>query len=319
MPDAPEIPEELPLADGAAVIAEVASASDGETPETTSVPETTKEHDPMLDVHPAHHAASTWKEFFIHIATIVLGLLIAVGLEQTVEAIHHRHQRAELIEQMHAESEHNLPVLEKDINTLAQEIIYMRAIHDALVAGKVTAAGVDVAGVPAPGVAVALTGASRATWQAAQGAGLPELLPAELQKVYVRLDDSTLAAEGQSAPLFNSFIEFVGKCDSAGYNHFSPAISHITVAEQKDLINETDKVSNLVARTYVTATMVRGANEAIVARVTSVDQVYRYQTASVLRPHAGLTTYRPMMFYGNLFGGADAGHMPSFGANGQPK
>ena len=49
----------------------------------------------MLDVHPAHHAASTWKEFFIHIATIVLGLLIAVGLEQLVEHIHHRIQLAD--------------------------------------------------------------------------------------------------------------------------------------------------------------------------------------------------------------------------------
>ena len=36
----------------------------------------------MLDVHPAHHAASTWRDFFIHIATIVLGLLIAIGLER---------------------------------------------------------------------------------------------------------------------------------------------------------------------------------------------------------------------------------------------
>jgi hypothetical protein len=49
-----------------------------------------EEHTPMLDVHPAHHAASTWKDFFIHIATIVLGLLIAIGLEQTVEYFHHR-------------------------------------------------------------------------------------------------------------------------------------------------------------------------------------------------------------------------------------
>jgi GTPase SAR1 family protein len=49
----------------------------------------------MLDVHPAHHAASTWKDFFIHIATIVLGLLIAVGLESLVEQIHHHHQVTE--------------------------------------------------------------------------------------------------------------------------------------------------------------------------------------------------------------------------------
>jgi hypothetical protein len=44
----------------------------------------------MLDVHPPHEAAHTWKDFFIHIATIVIGLCIAVGLEQTVEYIHHR-------------------------------------------------------------------------------------------------------------------------------------------------------------------------------------------------------------------------------------
>jgi hypothetical protein len=45
----------------------------------------------MLDVHPPHEAAHTWKDFFLHIATIVVGLLIAIGLEQTVELLHRRH------------------------------------------------------------------------------------------------------------------------------------------------------------------------------------------------------------------------------------
>ena len=49
----------------------------------------------MLDIHPAHHAANSWKEFFVHIATIVIGLLVAVGLEQTVEYFHHRHLASE--------------------------------------------------------------------------------------------------------------------------------------------------------------------------------------------------------------------------------
>lgn len=57
----------------------------------------------MLDVHPAHHAASTWRDFFVHIATIVLGLLIAVGLEQTVEALHRQHERSEIRESLHSE------------------------------------------------------------------------------------------------------------------------------------------------------------------------------------------------------------------------
>jgi hypothetical protein len=38
---------------------------------------------PMLDVHPPHEVTHTWKDFFIHIATIVVGLLIAIGLEQS--------------------------------------------------------------------------------------------------------------------------------------------------------------------------------------------------------------------------------------------
>jgi hypothetical protein len=49
----------------------------------------------MLDVHPPHQAAHTWKDFFIHIATIVIGLLIAVGLEQSVEWVHHRNELRE--------------------------------------------------------------------------------------------------------------------------------------------------------------------------------------------------------------------------------
>jgi hypothetical protein len=46
----------------------------------------------MLDVHAPHEAIQTWKAFFFHIATIRSGLLIAIGLEQTVETLHHRHQ-----------------------------------------------------------------------------------------------------------------------------------------------------------------------------------------------------------------------------------
>jgi len=60
----------------------------------------------MLDVHPPHHPTHTWRDFFIHIATIVLGLLIAIGLEQAVELLHHHHQlqkaREELRDELNA-------------------------------------------------------------------------------------------------------------------------------------------------------------------------------------------------------------------------
>jgi hypothetical protein len=33
----------------------------------------------MLDIHAPHGGIHTWKDFFIHIATITIGLLIAIG------------------------------------------------------------------------------------------------------------------------------------------------------------------------------------------------------------------------------------------------
>jgi hypothetical protein len=72
----------------------------------------------MLDVHPPHEAAHTWKDFLIHIATIVVGLIIAVGLEQTVEAVHRHHERTELLENLRKEAETNLKAAEIDFPTM---------------------------------------------------------------------------------------------------------------------------------------------------------------------------------------------------------
>jgi hypothetical protein len=71
----------------------------------------------MLDVHAPHAPTHTWKDFFIHIATIVVGLIIAVGLEQTVEAIHHHHQRRELEESLHRDGELNRGWANQDLES----------------------------------------------------------------------------------------------------------------------------------------------------------------------------------------------------------
>jgi hypothetical protein len=74
----------------------------------------------MLDVHPPHEAAHTWKDFFIHIATIVIGLIIAVGLEQTVEYFHHRHQIHIARERIREEAALNQRILRADERGLEQ-------------------------------------------------------------------------------------------------------------------------------------------------------------------------------------------------------
>ncbi|MES2392292.1 MAG: hypothetical protein V4555_11670, partial [Acidobacteriota bacterium] len=68
----------------------------------------------MLDVHPPHHPTHTWKDFFIHIATIVVGLIIAVGLEQLVEHVHQRYELRETREALQHELEANCAKLDKD-------------------------------------------------------------------------------------------------------------------------------------------------------------------------------------------------------------
>ncbi len=65
----------------------------------------------MLEAHPPHEAIHTWKDFGIHIATIVIGLLIALGLEQSVEWMHHRQQLRETREELATELDENRNVV----------------------------------------------------------------------------------------------------------------------------------------------------------------------------------------------------------------
>ena len=61
----------------------------------------------MIDVHAPHESVHTWRDFFIHIATIVVGLIIAVGLEQLVEHIHQRYELRDTRESLTRELESN--------------------------------------------------------------------------------------------------------------------------------------------------------------------------------------------------------------------
>jgi hypothetical protein len=69
---------------------------------------------PMLDVHPIHAPVRGWRDFLIHIATIVVGLCIAVGIQQTVEFFHDRYQLAETRRALRLEREDNYRALAGD-------------------------------------------------------------------------------------------------------------------------------------------------------------------------------------------------------------
>ena len=145
----------------------------------------------MLDVHPAHHAASTWREFFIHIATIVIGLLIAVGLEQTVELIHNRHQRHQLQEDLHNEAEQNLQVIDRDLKMQELESWFEQATKATPSAGQNK---IQITLPPPPCLPGSVGTAefryfapSQAVWTTAKEGGLVALLPVEQSRMQARL------------------------------------------------------------------------------------------------------------------------------------
>ena len=138
----------------------------------------------MLDIHPPHHAANTWRDFFIHIITIVIGLLIAVGLEQTVEGIHHSHQRHQLGEDLRAEGLRNLHVALDNIRICEQH----RQSKSAQYAEFLVAARQHrpPAAFPAPPDETYVRPAY-AVWTVAQQSGTTGLLPRADAQRYVRL------------------------------------------------------------------------------------------------------------------------------------
>jgi hypothetical protein len=135
----------------------------------------------MLDVHPPHEAAHTWKDFFIHIATIAVGLLIAVGLEQTVEYLHHRHELKEVRAQLEEERE-------QDSRILAYDVPIFQQMHDEL-ASDAALLQRRAAGDKMPlagklhykwfGVAV-----QDGSWQSAKQSGAISLMPGDELSVY---------------------------------------------------------------------------------------------------------------------------------------
>jgi hypothetical protein len=63
-----------------------------------------------VEIHKPH-AAKSWKEFVIELGTIVIGILIALGLEQVVQAIHDRSRVAQARESIRSEIADNLGLM----------------------------------------------------------------------------------------------------------------------------------------------------------------------------------------------------------------
>lgn len=122
-----------------------------------------------------------------------MGLLIAISLEQTVEFVHHVHQRRHLEEDLREEARRNRDIIVRDL-TMEKEIAWFRSAILAAGSAQPHDGSVSFALPHSPchpgylGTADARYFApSEAVWIAAKDSGLVALLPAEQARIYARL------------------------------------------------------------------------------------------------------------------------------------
>lgn len=157
----------------------------------------------MLDVHPPHAPTHTWRDFFIHVGTICVGLLIAVGLEQGVEALHRTHERRDLIEAFGAECDNNVKSLDSVVHQLRANVIFLHQLMAQLRDAKPETGFITV-NIPAGSLWISYHTPSRSVWSAAKANAKVGLLPDDLAQVYNRVDfegekfDSLLANRNSS-------------------------------------------------------------------------------------------------------------------------
>jgi hypothetical protein len=179
----------------------------------------------MLDVHPPHHAANTWRDFFIHIATIVVGLLIAIGLEQSVEAWHHHHQRHQLEADLRAEGISNLHVVITTLefcDWMAQWQSQQVEELDRAAAQSRTPAYIPPRNRPAP-----FSRLSDAVWTVAQTSTMLNLLPRSEAERYAHPYYDVQVATGQLQRMNELLHERTESLDAAAVDpHTGPLATH---------------------------------------------------------------------------------------------
>jgi hypothetical protein len=157
---------------------------------------------PFHEVHPSHAAIRTWRDFFVHITTIVIGLLIAIGLEQSVEYVHHRHQLQEARRELSKEVDDNRRIVEFNIESTRKASLALDADIAILRAQQSSRS-------PAPkklDYTWEPWDTRDGTWQAAKQSGSLSLMPHDELRRYSHVY-AVLAAFMDALPAFGTRME----------------------------------------------------------------------------------------------------------------
>lgn len=154
----------------------------------------------MIDVHEPEHRINGVRDFFLHLFTITVGLLIALGLENAAEAWHHHRQRDEAEQTIQQELVYNKKhlietnfVLKREMDNLNAAMVYLQARS----AGKPASPGSISLGYTIPHL-------QNASWRTANATGVVQYMPYEyVQRLAEAYDEQELLVKLQMDTLQN--------------------------------------------------------------------------------------------------------------------
>jgi hypothetical protein len=155
----------------------------------------------MLDVHPPHSKFHSIGEFFLHLFTITIGLLIALGLEAVAEHHHHQQQRAEAettLRQEITDNQAQLAAVHKSIASEQANLIRSIKFLEAREANQ----PYDIAGMS---LAFSIVPLRDASWRTATATGVLSYMEYDRVKLYAaayHMQDEFAAMQQESLDSF---------------------------------------------------------------------------------------------------------------------
>ncbi|MEO6923645.1 MAG: hypothetical protein ABI142_07455, partial [Bryocella sp.] len=238
--------------------------------------------DPMVDIDEPEHPLHSWRDFFIHIATIVVGLVIAVGLEQTVEFFHQRHVRQELRADLRAEAQQQLERLRSNEAINANNIVWYRGILKAgreapVVNGMVTLT------VPNKKETGTIDYAVNGVWPAAKASGAVSVLSRDEIELWDGVGDARAASETALDAHEVTRKLLFAQAERDGFTVTGGTPLHLTTASRDELMrNEAQLLVDTLQMERSEANW-EGFCDAILNGAKTVAEVRPYQVRAVER------------------------------------
>lgn len=240
----------------------------------------------MIDIHPPQHGAITRRDFFVHLGIVVLGILIAIGLEQSVEAIHHARERRALIDNFHHECADNLKIFDSDLDIVHRNIAWARSSL-ALLRNATPQSGYITVTAMQPGELSGMHAPSRSVWSVAKSSGKVELLPENIAEVFDRVDgegehfNDLIQASVTAQQRMKSFADRVGSPLNKG------GTIHLTLAQRDDAASLIDNLLVHDEQYRLWLASWQGASQSILGGVQTrgaMDPYIHRATVAALQP-----------------------------------